>query len=88
MYVDHIDNRRVESPIGPDADVALQQEVTYRLSRSSFAGLQQVRCDTRHGAVILSGSVSSFYLKQMATAIGRQVYGVRAIQNELYVGMS
>jgi osmotically-inducible protein OsmY len=87
VYADPSDCRSVETSERPNGDAALQQEVTYRLSRSPFAGLRQVRCDTRQGAVILRGSVSSFYLKQMATAIGRQVAGVRAIRNELYVGM-
>jgi osmotically-inducible protein OsmY len=68
-------------------DTALQQEVAHRLSNSPFVGLRRVRCDSHQGDVVLQGSVSSYYLKQMATAIGRQVAGVRAVRNELYVGM-
>lgn len=86
MFVENRDFPQVNT--GQAAiDTALQQEVAHRLSNSPYAGLRRVRCDSQQGAVVLKGSVSSFYLKQMATAIGRQVAGVRAVRNELYVGM-
>jgi osmotically-inducible protein OsmY len=84
-----VENRDLEqNETGQAAmDSALQQEVAHRLSTSPFVGLRRVRCDSQQGDLVLQGSVSSFYLKQMATAIGRQVAGVRAVRNELYVGM-
>ena len=56
-----------------------------RLSRSPYQELREVHCSSRDGVLVLQGKVSSFYLKQLAQEIARQIEGVEIIANWLEV---
>jgi osmotically-inducible protein OsmY len=68
----------------PPADQACQ-EVERALRGSSHSGLRQVRCRYVDGCVVLSGSVASYYLKQIAQTIVSRFGHVKAIDNQLHV---
>lgn len=87
MYADIQDDHQPDKLTvrAAEIDTELQQQVSSLLAASAFPALRRVHCDAAHGDVILSGSVSSFYLKQMATAIGLRADGVRTMRNELNV---
>lgn len=56
-----------------------------RFSHSPYRELREVHCRSRDGVLVLEGEVSSFYLKQMAQEIARQIEGVEIIANWLEV---
>lgn len=60
-----------------------------RTVRNSLAanrlGFRQLQVEVEVGVVRLSGSVASFYLKQTAIAIAKQVAGIYQVVDELDV---
>ena len=68
-----------------DQDV-LAKRIRQSLDRSGYGQLRRVCVTTRpNGRVRLEGSVSSFYLKQVAQTIVLSVPGVTQVRNELQV---
>jgi osmotically-inducible protein OsmY len=63
----------------------LDKLVDEALNQSPHFSRRQVRFETREGAVVLRGTVSSYYHKQMAQEILRRVDGVLRIENRLEV---
>lgn len=51
------------------------------LSLSKYASLRGLRCSVIEGVVEISGTVSSFYLKQLAQAAVMQLDEVRRVRN-------
>lgn len=47
--------------------------------------LRQLRCEFRDGTLSIYGHVSSYYLKQLAQELVRQIAGVDRIHNQLEV---
>lgn len=56
-----------------------------RLSRSGYQFLAQVACEYSAGVVVLSGTIPTFYLKQMAQELASHTPGVRQVRNCLRV---
>lgn len=56
-----------------------------RLTRSGYPELGQLQCESDDDTLILHGSVSSYYLKQLAQTLVRPVEGVTVIVNRLRV---
>jgi hypothetical protein len=70
---------------GPPPIESMSVQIERVLHGSSHVGLRTVRCAFADGAVTLSGTVMSYYLKQVAqTIVGRQPE-VRQVFNELHV---
>jgi osmotically-inducible protein OsmY len=46
---------------------------------------KRIWCDYRNGVLVLFGSVSTYYVKQMAQEVVAQVEGVTAIDNQVEV---
>ena len=61
------------------------QEALRSLRDSKYRALAQVTCEFHEGVLILRGSVSSFYLKQIAHTVVWTVDGVIQIDNRLEV---
>ncbi len=59
--------------------------VAARLRRSPYPLLRDVKCESRDGITVLSGTVPSFHLKQLAQALALHTPGVREIENRLHV---
>lgn len=58
-----------------------------RLLKSPYLELRRVSCEFRTGILTLRGRVSTYYLKQIAQTVVRQVGGVEEIDNQLDVAL-
>ena len=84
----HVGETNVSSsslPAVSSEGVELCLAIRRTLSQSPYRPLRQVRCDTRHGKLVLSGSVPSFHLVQMAQTIAVQAAGKDRVVSELRV---
>ena len=63
----------------------LEDQVHDVISKSPYLTRRSVCCETNNGHVVLKGQVGTFFQKQMATEIMRQVKGVEQIDNRLEV---
>lgn len=70
---------------GPSADAAVESEIQQLLDRSNYLAIRRVRCEFHDGRLILNGRVPTYYLKQVAQTIVRQVPAVRRIDNRVDV---
>jgi len=66
----------------------LAQKVQSRFLESGHQPLRALNVEERHGQVIVSGCVPSFYMKQLAQTIARAVDGVHRVRNETTVQKS
>lgn len=60
-------------------------QVKQRLGRSNYGEMRGIRCEFREGIAILEGRVCTFYAKQTAQELIRDIEGVVRIQNDLEV---
>lgn len=76
--------RKTTQPASKVADrvVALAES---KLRKSQYNSLRAVRCQFHEGALILHGRVPSFYLKQVAQTVVRNIEEVAQIYNRLEV---
>jgi osmotically-inducible protein OsmY len=63
----------------------LEQRALGALVANPYFSPRRLRLDTQDGRVVLTGSVGTWYHKQMAQEIVRRVDGVREIENCLEV---
>ena len=68
-----------------DADSDLVQRVQQALIRSEFVDSRWVRPEVRDGVVTLTGTLPTYYQKQMAQEHLRRVEGVDQIYNDIMV---
>jgi osmotically-inducible protein OsmY len=64
-------------------DVGYRVKLT--LNRAPYSILSQLDVDEAEGTVVLSGTVPSYYMKQVAQAIASTVDGVRRLDNQVTV---
>jgi len=55
------------------------------LAEAPYAPLQDIQCGWQHGAVVLSGRVASYFLKQLAQDAAMKVDGVETVVNRIEV---
>ena len=63
----------------------IQAEAQSRLRTSGYHELQLVSCEFHEGVLTLRGRVSSYYLKQVAQELIRQLDGAEEVNNRLEV---
>ncbi len=63
----------------------LQQAIAARLGDCGHPGLRRVHVIVDNQRVVLSGTVSSYYMKQMAQETARQACPTRKVYNDLDV---
>lgn len=63
----------------------LKQQLTHLLGSSPFFFGPALYLQTEQGRVVLYGTVSTWYLKQMVQETIRQVHGVNEIENKISV---
>ncbi len=63
----------------------LEEIVRRRLRESSYVQLRDITCCSTAGVVVLSGRVTSFYLKQVAQMVVSYIDGVEQVDNQLEV---
>lgn len=69
----------------PGSTSCLAKQVADQLQATGRPTLQEIQVHERHGTVVLSGHVPTFYLKQLAQAIASSVDGVNRVYNEMIV---
>jgi hypothetical protein len=77
----------------PSRKAAVANHISYlaqrRLQASAYSELREVKCSLQDGTLVLDGTVSSFYLKQLAQTALREMVErlpqVRRIENRLQV---
>jgi osmotically-inducible protein OsmY len=75
-----------ERPIGLSKDaITVQAEAQLRLRRSGYRDLHSISCEFHEGVLTLRGRVSTFYLKQLAQTLIRELDDVAEINNRLEV---
>ena len=62
-------------------DREIHHAATARLSGSNYSPLRRLNCSVFEGVVEISGTVSSFYLKQLAQAAVMQLDKVNGVRN-------
>ncbi len=55
------------------------------LEESNYLALRRLHCECHNGHLVLRGRVPTFYLKQVAQTLVRQLPQVRQIENRLDV---
>jgi BON domain len=63
----------------------LSYEVQQRLNTSPYLALRLIRCSCDDARIILHGRLPSYYLKQLAQTLARQVTEAHEIDNRLEV---
>jgi osmotically-inducible protein OsmY len=66
-------------------DSTQMERVVLALHASGYSDLRGIEITVRDRAVVLTGRVRSFHMKQMAQTIARPVTGILALCNELEV---
>jgi len=66
-------------------DEAICQQVQRFLRHRNFPAFLKLDIEVDHGSVTLTGTVSSFYEKQVAIATSSQVAGVQALVDQIEV---
>lgn len=64
---------------------SLCRQSRFRLAETTYPALRRVEIEDRQGTLILTGRVSTFYLKQVAQAVVARVKGVKSIVNRIEV---
>lgn len=72
-------------PQAKDQPDRASSEIASRLAASGYPPLQHLRCETIDGVVVLSGTVPSYYLKQMAQTVAGKAAAVQQVENRLEV---
>jgi len=67
------------------ADATFAEQVGNAISSNPHLSGRKLRIETEDGRVVLLGTVSSYYQKQMAQEAIRRIEGLRAIENRLMV---
>ena len=68
-----------------ELDEELRASALRYLQSSGYRSLWLLHCEVVEGIVILSGVVSSFYLKQMAQALVQRLDAIKGVQNRVKV---
>lgn len=81
-------NRSIDNPERPDIEIADDYFGALAVLRASpHATLRQVNCCVIEGRAVLTGTVPSFYLKQLAQSlVMRQLGNESRVDNQLGVG--
>jgi osmotically-inducible protein OsmY len=69
-----------EAPSYPE-DVVLRTAAMERLESSGYTAVRKLRCEVAEAVVVVTGSVPSYYLKQMAQAMVQRLEGIRRVVN-------
>jgi osmotically-inducible protein OsmY len=66
-------------------DRSIREKVDRALQESGYAPLRRIECEVSDGVVELTGSVPSFYVKQLAQTAILRLEQIRGIRNHLRV---
>jgi osmotically-inducible protein OsmY len=77
--------QRLRMTAMPTIENSLDSLISSAIGRSPHLKSRKVRFEAHEGRVVLRGTVSSYYQKQMAQEVVRRLQGVERIENELEV---
>ena len=66
-------------------DAVVASKARQILDGSNYLALRRLQCECHDGQLVLLGRVPTFYLKQMAQTLVRQIPQVRKIENKVDV---
>ena len=66
-------------------DAVVESKARQLLGESNYLALRRLNCEFHNGHLVLRGRVPTFYLKQVAQTLMRQLPQVRQIENRLDV---
>jgi osmotically-inducible protein OsmY len=66
-------------------DAEIKESVIEKLREASISLGDSIECECRDGRLVISGTLPSYYRKQMAQECAGQVEGVRVVINEIRV---
>ncbi len=77
-------------PVTPSAissvkTLTLEDRVRISFEQLGYPQLNAVRCVANGDQMLLTGELSSFYLKQVAQSVAVKIPGVREVRNEIHV---
>jgi hypothetical protein len=64
------------------------KQVEERLAQSHHRSLRQIGCEPVEGGLVLWGTVTSYYSKQLAQALAGSVVGLERIKNRIVVELN
>ena len=64
------------------------KQVEERLAQSHHGSLRRIGCEPADGSIVLSGTVTSYYTKQLAQALAGSVVGLERIKNRIVVALN
>ncbi len=72
-------------PLAQDHDRRIQKDAKAALLASGYRTVAELDCKVTAGEIMLSGVVSSYYLKQIAQEVVLRLKVVRSVQNAVQV---
>ncbi|HEY2250003.1 MAG TPA: BON domain-containing protein [Planctomycetaceae bacterium] len=85
LTVETLEYDGLTAPSSTTENPRLVAAVRQALCRTGYASLKKLRVSAWHSAVVISGSVPSYHLKQMAQAVVLALPDVHALRNEIAV---
>ncbi|MCC7420456.1 MAG: BON domain-containing protein [Planctomycetaceae bacterium] len=73
----------ISPTITPRPSVAERVRLTFR--QSQHAALRDLATADHDGTIVVSGRVPTFYMKQLAQVVAKNVEGVRKVENRTVV---
>lgn len=67
----------------PPLDPAARADALFR--HSGYPFLNMLKCSFRSGILVLTGTVPTYYLSELAEGLARQVEGIDAVENRVEV---
>jgi osmotically-inducible protein OsmY len=82
-------NRRQESAESPlvtsGCDQRIEDAIQAALAASGYPAIGALKCEVVEGTIVLSGTVSSFYLKQLAQSVVLRLEAAQFLHNRVEV---
>ena len=80
-----ITNRSAQRDILQEAQLRLRQEARLRLAASPYRCLREIECDCNGDVVLLRGKLPSYFFKQLAQELLRNLSGCSGVENQTEV---
>lgn len=65
--------------------LSLEDRVRISFDQLGYPQLSNIECSANGDLMMLSGELSSFYLKQVAQSVAVKIPGIREVRNEIQV---
>lgn len=76
---------KVQEQQASEANDRFPAEIASQFAATGYADLQQIRGEAKDDVIVLTGTVPSYYLKQVAQTVARNMDGITHVENRLEV---